>query len=711
MTLENQQHVGSEDTIDMGQLLQTAIKNKILISVCILSAVILAVLYLHITRPVYAVDGLVQVEDKQDASDLLLGSLSNVSGLASGLVGGKSPADTEIELLKSRFVLSKVIQDLNLSIKLSSDNDRWYKRLLRSGAPHIDYSNKGVSYSADGISFQVQQFEVPDALQGQSFELKFLANGQYTIGLLDPSKVEGFEDSPAITGTVGQALSKPFGSGQIQLLVQKNGNGEGAVRISKSSLLQSAREISDNLSINEKGKQTGIIALSFQGVDQSYIVNTLNEIMQVYYNQNVARRTQEVQSTLSFLEGQLPKSKSDLEVSESKYDDFRKKNNTVDVSKEAELYLTQSVELKTKKIELEQQKAILNQKYTSSFPLLGQINAQISALDQESKSLEDQIAKVPDLQRQYLQLFRDVQVNTALYTSLLNSYQQLKIARAGKIGNVRILDQAIRAEKPIKPNKLMILLLSIVLGGVMSAIIIMLRSILFSGVKDSSLIEAKTGLSVLATVPRSIPQRDMFRRKQKVRLIAKEDSEDLAVESLRSLRTVVHFSATKAKNKIILFTGSSPEVGKSFLSANFAVVCAQMGKSVVLIDGDMRRGHLKKYFGLSKVQGLADFLKDPQTKFDDVCQSTSIEGLDFVAKGSTPANPAELLLTERFQALMDDLSQKYDYVIIDSPPILAATDGVIISRIAGMTLMVVRCSQTHLRELELSLSRLSQAGA
>lgn len=713
MAAENQQQISSDDTIDVGQLLQTVVKNKRLIMICILLAVFVAALYLRMTRPVYSVDGLIQVEDKQDASNLLLGSFTNISGLASGLVGDKSPADTEIQLLKSRFVLGKVIQNLNLNILVSSDQDRWYRRLIHKHVQHIEYSNKGVGYSADGMTFQIQKFEIPDSLLGKTFELTFLPKGRFSLRLIRESEIEGFENQPLIMGTIGQLLSVTLVDGnQLQFAIQGSiNNGLGSVELTKNTLLQSVKDVESKLLINEKGKDTGVIALAFQGTDRNLIVSTLNEIMQVYYEQNVARRTQDIESTLSFLHEQLPKSKQELEDSETKYDDFRKKNNTVDISKEAELLIAQSVDLKTKKIELEQQSAMLNQRYTSNFPLLGQINAQMASLDQEDKNLEARISAIPDLQHQYLQLYRDVEVNMALYTSLLNNYQQLKITRAGKIGNVRILDWALRSDLPIKPIKIMILLLSLILGGIVSMVLIILKSIVFSGVKDTSIIEARTGLSVLATVPRSIPQRDMFRRKQKVRLIAKEDSEDLAVESIRSLRTVVHFSATKAKNNIILFTGSSPEVGKSFLSANFAVVCAQMGKSVILIDGDMRRGHLKKYFSLMKVQGLADYLKNPSMDFEDVCQSTSVEGLDFVAKGNTPVNPAELLLGERFRVLMDDLSQKYDYVIIDSPPVLAATDGVVISRMAGMTLIVARYAQTHLRELELTLARLSQAGA
>jgi tyrosine-protein kinase Etk/Wzc len=215
---------------------------------------------------------------------------------------------------------------------------------------------------------------------------------------------------------------------------------------------------------------------------------------------------------------------------------------------------------------------------------------------------------------------------------------------------------------------------------------------------------------VIATVPRSQSQRKMFsQRSKKVYLIAKEDPEDLAVESLRSLRTLIHFSLSKSKNNVILITGPSPEIGKSFLSVNFAVICAQMGKSVILVDADMRRGHLNKYFNVLNKAGLADYLKG-NLEFADLCQQTAVNGLHFIPKGNSPTNHSELLLSPRFPSLVNELSKRYDYVIIDSPPVLAATDAAIIARTAGMTLLVARYAQSHLREIELSIDRLSQVG-
>lgn len=714
MTAVNQQRVSeSEDTIDLGELFNTLIGNWRIILICVFVAVILAVLYLRVTPTVYSVDGLVQIESNQSSVETLLGG-SGLSSLA-GLADIKSPADTEIQLIESRFVLGEVIHNLNLDIALSSDQNRWYRRIFSRSNQGLEYKKSGVTYMRDGVSFQITQFDVPYDLLDQRFKLHFLNDGTYILDLENKSKELDSGSQGLITGKIGQLLTLDIDGGVLRLFVRSDKKklstlNSDAVYLTKMSIIQAAKNLSMNLSVAEKGKQTGILALTYQGSDQIYIENVLNEIMSVYLAQNVASRTEDTQQTLSFLDQQLPLLKKELISSEDKYNAFREKNNTIDPTKEAELLLQQGVDLKTKKIELEQQGVLLSQKYTSNFPLVSQIKAQISAINQDSKTLEGRVTAMPALQQQYLQLYRDVQVNTVLYTSLLNSYEQLRVLKAGKTATVRILDHAIRYSRPIKPKKALVLLLSVVLGAIGSVFLILLKNILYAGVKDSGVIESRTGIAVIATVPRSKSQKNMLSKRSKgIYLLAKKDPDDMAVESLKSLRTMIHFALSKARNNVILITGSSPEIGKSFISANFAVVCAQMGKSVVLVDADMRRGHLNKYFNTSNANGLSNYLKGLQSR-SDVCRSTEIEGLDFICKGDSPQNPSELLLTNKFNQLVSDLSEKYDYVIIDSPPVLAATDAAIIARAAGTTLMVVRYAQTHMRELELSLDRLSQSG-
>jgi tyrosine-protein kinase Etk/Wzc len=693
MTIVNPQTHELEDTIDVKALVKTLIKHWYWIVVCIGISIAAAFLYLRISKPIYAVDGLIQVENTKNASAALLGDLSNVMDI-------KSPAQTEIELLKSRLVLGQAIANLQLDIGISSDHDHLSQRVRQPIRTTLQHSKDNVFYQSKDVFLRMAYLAVSEELLDQTFTIRLLGQHKYQVSLAE---------QPLFVGIVGQPMQYQLPQGEIHLLV-KSASNQGTLYVVKRSLRSTAQDMAARLSVAEKGKLTGILSLSYQGTDQRLITQTLNEIMQVYVKQNVERRSAETQKTLAFLTAQLPELKKQLEVSERRYNEFRRENNTIDVTKESELLLMQSVSLKTKKIELEQQNAELSARYTEAYPLVAELKAQLATLAEENKKLEQRMTEIPEIQRQYLQLFRDVQVNTELYTSLLNSYQQLKVVKASEIGNVRVVDAAVKPMLPIKPKRSMVLMLAVLLGGFAGTVLILLKNMLFSGIKDSSLIEARLGLSILATVPRSMIQMRLTRRfrKGKHPLLAVEDSEDMAIESLRSLRTVVHFAV--AKNNIILITGPSPAIGKSFIAANFAAIMAQMGKSVVLIDADMRRGHLHQFFELNRGLGLSEYLQGKEHSIDTLCHKTEIDGLDFINTGTIPPNPAELLLNERFNTLMDELSRSYDFVLIDSPPLLAATDGVIIGRKAGLSLMIARYGHTDIKELELATSRLIQAG-
>ena len=337
---------------------------------------------------------------------------------------------------------------------------------------------------------------------------------------------------------------------------------------------------------------------------------------------------------------------------------------------------------------------------------------QMNALNKKIGELEGTLKQLPDLQRLYLQLYRDVKVNTELYTSLLNSYQQLKIANAGEIGNVRIIDTAIEPVKPIKPQKLIILVLSIFVGGFLGTLLALLRNMMRAGIKDSSQIENELDLPVYATVPRSPVQESrikLLKKKKYIPILAVKNGDDIAIESLRSMRTAIHFALSAAKNNLIMISGPAPEVGKSFISTNLAAILAQSEKRVLIIDADLRRGYLHKYFNHDNQAGLADYLNGQQN-LDTIIKTTEITGLSVITRGKSPTNPSELLSSAKFAALLEQLSPLYDHVIIDTPPILAVTDGIIISQYTGVNLVIARYAKTQIKELELTINRFEQVG-
>ncbi|MHA5057161.1 polysaccharide biosynthesis tyrosine autokinase [Acinetobacter schindleri] len=686
----------TEDTIDLKELFFSLIAQWKLIALCVILSVVAALLYLRTTPDTYSVDALVQVEESKGASAALLGDLSD-------MIEQKQPAQAEIEILKSRLVLGNVIDKLNLDIVISGTENSFFDRLVNPHDYSTEYSTRSVLFRDGDKSFDVRQFEVPVAFNDKDLELSFNAQG---FTLTEPKTQQ-----VVFSGRLNQFSQVNHTNGLWKVAIFSQDQFDDSYLINKQSLPAAVNSLLDNYSVAEKGKQTGILGLNYQGEDKTHITQVLNAILQSYGQQNVERRSAETAQTLNFLDEQLPDLRKQLDIAEREFNQFRQQYNTVDVTKESELYLTQSITLETQKAELEQKVAEASAKYTNEHPVMQQMQAQLGAINSKITELNSTLKQLPDLQRRYLQLYREVEVKQQLYTALLNSYQQLRIAKAGEIGNVRIVDTAVEPIKPIKPKKLIVLVLSLFVGGFLGTLIALLRNMMRSGIKDAAQIENELDIPVYATVPRSTVQESrvkLLKKKKTIPILAVKDSDDIAVESIRSIRTTIHFSLTEAKNNIIAISGPAPEVGKSFIAANLGAILAQGGKKVLVMDGDMRRGYLHKYFNQDTAPGLSELLLGTHT-LEQVIKADSYEGLYFISRGKNPSNPAELLGSQKFQALLSELSAQFDHILIDTPPALAVTDGVIIAQAAGVNLLVVRHAKTQMKELELTVNRFEQA--
>lgn len=697
------QTTNNEDTIDLRELFFSLIAQWKLILLCVLLAIVFALLYLRVTPDTYSVDALVQVESqKGGASAALLGQ--ELSSIMDGAGIGQQLAQAEIEILRSRLVVGTTIEKLNLDISIQPKNNSVFQRLISVSNFETQYSSRGVSVENDTDRFDIQQFTVPNKYLNSALLLTLTDNKEITLTDLDKEEV-------VFKGKLNQNNILSTRDGLWKVTIFGNSLQDEYV-ITKQALPTAVNNVLDSFSAAERGKQTGVIGLSYQGNDKLQITNILNVILQTYKQQNIERSSAEKEQTLKFLDKQLPELKKDLDQAERQFNVFRQRYNTVDVSKESELYLTQSITLETQKAELQQKQAELSAKYTPEHPAMQEINAQLGAINSKIGELNGTLKRLPDVQRQYLQLYRDVEVKQQLYTALLNTYQTLNVAKAGEIGNVRIVDTAIEPVKPIKPKKLIILVLSIFVGGFIGVMLALLRKMLRTGIKDSTQIENEFDLPVYATVPRSPVQESrikLLKKKKSIPILAIKHGDDVAIESLRSMRTAIHFALANAKNNIISIAGPAPEVGKSFISVNLATILAQSNKRVLLIDADLRRGYLNKYFNAEIKPGLSEYLAG-EVGLNEITHHSEVAGLDMITRGKSPANPSEALSTPQFIAFLEEIMPLYDHILIDTPPVLAVTDGVVIAQNAGINLVIARHAKTHMKELELTLSRFEQAG-
>ena len=516
-----------------------------------------------------------------------------------------------------------------------------------------------------------------------------------------------------LSGKVGEVASTTLSGEPLSLFVSElQAEPDDKFNLQQRSRLRATESLQGSLSISEKGKGSGMLAISLEGRDPEAVSRIVNEIANVYVRKNVERKSAEAEKTLAFLDEQLPAIKQDMEAAEVALNTYRLEKGSIDLPLETQGILQAIVTVEGQLNELQQERDQITQRFTPVHPMVIALDKQTQRLNGELAQLNEQVRELPTTQQEVLRLVRDAEVNTALYTSLLNTAQELRVVKAGTVGNVRVVDYAVTPYRPVKPKKSRILMLSLLLGGFLGVATAFAKKALRSGVDDPDLIEKHINIPVYATIPHSNKQDRIFKAlqsKDKRRAILAVDSpEDAAIESLKNLRTALHFGMMDVKNNCIMIAGPSPTVGKSFVSVNLAAVLTSNDKKVLLIDADLRRGHLHKYLGLKRENGLSEFISG-DIPIGDALHQTTIPNLTLIPTGMIPPNPAELLLHKRFANCLGVLAPRFDHIIIDSPPILAVTDATIIGQMAGGTLMVLKAGEHPMREIEQAVKRLKQA--
>jgi len=485
------------------------------------------------------------------------------------------------------------------------------------------------------------------------------------------------------------------------------------------SISSAISQLKRDLTVREKGKLTGILEMTLESHNRSSAVKVLNEIANIYVQQNVEHKSAESQKTLAFLEKQLPILKEELEAANNILNEYKNRKGSIDLSVETTNILEGIVEITTQETLLSQNRDELRQRYTEAHPAVVAVDKQIARLQAQKRSHDAMVKTLPKTQQVILELSGEVEVKTNLYTTLLNNAQTLRVAKAGTVGDVRIIDYAVSPEQPIKPKKMLIIVVTFVLGLVMGIVAVFILKSLRRCIEDPDLIEKQLNIPVYASVPHSKTQEKLANKYHKKNskiefnqavILAQVEKEDMAVESLRSLRTTLHFALLEAKNNIILITGPSPGIGKTFISTNLATIMADAGKKILLIDGDMRKGYVNKILAVSRENGLSEIILNTITEKDAI-RTIPLANFDFISTGAIPPNPSELLLHENFANFLESVSKRYDLVIIDSPPILAVTDAAIISRMTSAVFMVVKAGKHPMRELEQSVKKLANSGA
>ncbi len=672
----------SEDEIDLTQLFGVLWYHKWRIASITVLAAALGVAYALSATPIYQANGMVEFSNKKNQ---VLGDLSEIMGAQ------KTPADSEVDMIKSRRVLGKTVRDLNLHISVTPLVSRWERltQIIPSQSPTI----KPV--------LVVERFKLPETLMDLPFTLTAHSPTEYSLTTPNGQTQSGKVGIPLKIEQGGELLIK-----EIISIPQQS------FSITHYSDLNSIENILKVFNVAPKSKNSPMIGLSLSGTDPVKLKQILDSIMQNYAAEDRNKDIQAASSGLQFIDEELPRLKATLHDAENALNAYRARSGSVDMPQEARGTLENLNKIEMQLVDLRTEQAVLNEVYTKEHPSQQALSDKIRILNEAKTKLNSQLTKMPSLQQDIIRLTRNVEINQSIYTQLLSKQQELNILKASSQGSVRIIDEAAVPKRPIKPKKAIIVLLATALGMFFSMGYYLLKTLLNRGIHTEDEIEA-LGLDVIVSIPASDAQHKRDRVLKKVgnrkhirsnSMLSLKDPTDMAVEALRALRTNLFFRTMSATNKVIMISGATPEVGKSFVAANLAVLMAQSDKRVLLVDGDMRKGYMHHLLDMPSSEGLSEILSQDEPYHKNIWK-TNLAGLHFVSGGSTPKNPAELLLNGKLGKFLEWADAHYDYVILDTPPVLAVTDAAVMGQHAGVTLLVSRFGRTNLRELDACVSR------
>ncbi|KVL37872.1 polysaccharide biosynthesis tyrosine autokinase [Burkholderia sp. MSMB1835] len=689
-----------EREIDLIRVLDTLRNARGTIAAIATACIAAGALYAFVAPPTYQADLMIQTDDATDTAS------KNLLGDAASFFNVGSPASAEAQILSSRLVVTRAVEDLRSYIVAKPS------RVPVLGAFVARFNDGAVSPGLLGFGgyawgqerIDVARFDVPTRAEGDTFHVVRLDDTRY--------RLTGSDLTADAVGTVGAAETFATRYGPLHIEI----TGFDALPGTRFKLIRQSRaETIDTLrtalDVQEKVKQSGVLVASLRGNDPAEISATLNAVANRYVEQNIARRSAEAAQSLTFLNTQLPLVKQQLERAETRYASLRSRTGSVDLAEEGKLVLQQGADLQTRMLELQQKRDELSKRFLPTHPDMAALDAQLATLKRQQGALDTRIARLPAQQGEEVRAQLDVKVNTDLYTALLNNIQQLELVQAGRTASVRVVDSAVAPADPVRPNRPVVIAAAALVGLALGVIAAFAREFLYGGLTAVDEIERHTSLPVRAVLPAAAHQRRLMRAVERrdagLHVLAYDDPYEPAIEGLRSLQTALHFSLADIEHPLVLITGPTPGTGKSFVSVNLAAVQASSGRRVLLIDGDLRKGYLHQYFGLERGPGFAELLGG-HASADDVVRRGVAPNLDFLPTGELPPAPTALLQHARTGELLASLRARYDLVIVDSAPLLAATDATWLDTHADATLLVARAGSTRAGELTESAKRLPQ---
>lgn len=743
MEEQNFNEQNSEETINLYAIFFKYLAYWPWFVISVIACMILAFLFLRYQQPVYNITAAVLIkEEEQKGGNSAASPLAAIQDL--GMFSMTNNFDNEVEILHSRTLIKKAVNELRLYTTIAED------RITGYNIPLYRTSPVNVFMTPE----EADKLEAPVKLKMKyTLDGKLHVHAKYVIDEEgDEEEIEKeFDRLPAILPTpVGvinfsknDSLPEPMEE-DVKLMAYI------------SSPTVTAQDYMENLTVEATSKTTTIAQISVQNTDKQRGIDFVNCLV-AFYNQDANDEKNEVaQKTAEFIEERISIINRELGTAETELADFKQRSGLTDLTSDAKLALEESSRYGQQRMEnatqiqlveflrnyindpknddevipsnvglqdpnltsaidqynamivernrllrtsSESNPAVINMNtgieamrhsvQTTVESVLKGLNIAKSDIERQARKFEGRISNAPIQEKEFLSIARQQEIKAALYTMLLQKREENALTLAATANNGRIIEDALADKDPVSPKKKIIALAALILGLGIPVGIVYLRDLLKYKIENREDVEHITDVPILAELPRC-------KKPEKGAVVVRENKNDIMEETFRGLRTNLLFMLGKDQ-KVILFSSTQPGEGKSFVAGNTAVSLAFLGKKTIIVGMDIRKPGLNKVFNLSRrAEGITNYLADPEhvNIFDMVQTSDISPNLDILPGGPVPPNPTELVARDVLDRAIELLKQRYDYIILDTAPIAMVTDTAIIGRVANLCVYVCRADVT-----------------
>lgn len=704
-------------TSDAKEYLRLLMRHKVGLLLTLLFGLALAWLYLISTEKTYETTALVQVNKPENY-------FSN-DGSATQTDWNAPTIKEEANILRSRKVLSPVVDAFGLRTTATPN------RLPVAGAltrkiPFLADIAEGLSFAShyawSDARIEVAELSVPRRWEDRALTLTTLSEGAYKISFEDDVLVEQAEVGARVVVDV------PNQDPLIMTIASLEARDGVEFSVVRRSLQATVTALRSNLATETTDSKSRMVTLKLKGNDPEHIADLTNAILDEYTSVKLGSQNRSSDAEFLVFQEQLPRVEADLRAAELSLSDFRRNANSFNQETQVNFKLAQLDKLETELLDLELERDDLLKRYTVNHPTPKRLQKAIDVLNDKIGEVRGGIRSAPNTQREEGILEDEVDTKRKLFIEISEQLQKLELANVGNVGEVQIIDNALPPRKPVSPSTLLA-----VAGGTLATLFLYtlyltLRSALSTVISDQDSLERASGLPVYMNIPKSSAQRrlgtpvtvdpsrllpgvdsDAGAKAISSNVLALSKPEDYSIENLRGLRSMLEDVMAGANNNVLMFTSPLPGMGKSFLSLNLAVLVAQTGKKVLLIDADYQRGQLHKSLGLPAGPGLPEVVRG-KSELKETVKPTSVPNLYCIARGYSGGNSIEMPSDKEFGAFLDVVAPRFDIAIIDTPPVLSVSTAASLGKHAGSTIMVIKEGEVKEPQLNEALKRLTFSG-